>query len=99
MTMTGEGECASCGQRVLVVRKKDDGKLIRLEPQRTDGGWLPQAQGPIVVAQYVAPDEKRQRDGHHAHDLRCPMTTSAIARSRRRISDAVTERAPLLVMA
>lgn len=91
MTMTGEAQCPNCFERVLVVRKHDDGQLIRLNPERTDGGWEPVASHGVIVAKYVAPDTKHERNGHHAHDLRCARTRSLLADSRARIAQACTE--------
>lgn len=98
MSITGESTCPNCSQRVLVVRRQDDGKLIRLEPQRENGGWLPSMSHNVLVAKYVAPDEVPNRDGHHAHDLRCPVTQCLIVESRQRIARATTEMRVLPVL-
>jgi len=91
VTITGESDCPNCFQRVLVVRKHDDGQLIRLETNRTDGGWEPATSHGVIVAKYVAPDSKHERHGHHAHDLKCARTRSLLEDSRARIAQATTE--------
>lgn len=94
MTLTGEGVCPDCMARVLVVRNHDNGQLVRLDPERTDGGWEPMSEHGVLVARYIPPDAKRERHGHHAHALRCARTRSALADSRERIEQACTETRP-----
>ena len=95
MTMTGEGICPSCGKRVLVARKWDDGQLIRLEPELTDGGWTAQADATgIVLTTYKSPRPGVNRIGHQAHDLRCARDRSLMQDSRDRIAAAMTEPVP-----
>lgn len=88
--LTGESDCPGCGQRVLRVLDYD-GRLVDLEPERTDGGWEPSSRpgSNKIVAKYVSPDQVRERRGHHAHALRCKQRQ--LAESRRRIEDATTE--------
>lgn len=93
MTMTGEATCPGCGGRVLVARRWEDGTLIRLEPELTDGGWTAAADSTgLVTARYLPP--RRDRIGHHAHDLRCARTRSLLSESRARIAAATTEPVP-----
>lgn len=95
--MTGEGTCSACGERVLRVREIASGRLVTLEAARTDGGWMPEAGvSGMVVAMYHAPGKLRDRDGHHAHDLRCQ--NEMLRRSRARIADATTETVVLPVV-
>lgn len=97
MTMTGEGVCPACKEPVLLVRNHDDGRLVRLDTARTDGGWEPMMdRSGVIVARYVAPGSVRERHGHHAHDLRCAQARHAVDRlideSRARINARLVER-------
>ena len=99
MGLTGEATCSGCGQRVLMVYDVKTGKRIALEPHRTDGGWEPKAdRAGMVVAQYVAPGEKRERHGHHAHSLRCAQVRSEIAARQKSIDERCTEPVMLPVL-
>lgn len=80
MTKTGERTCGGCGGRVLMARDAGTGRLLALEPQRTDGGWSPRADGVDVIARYTPPPPTgdRRRDGHHSHKLRCPASRAVM---------------------
>lgn len=101
MTMTGETTCAGCGDRILMVRARDTGRLLALDAKRTDGGWEPvMGAAGLIVAGYVAKGaDKRERNGHHAHKLRCRGSfAGALAESRRRIDHATTEWMPPIML-
>lgn len=87
-TTTGERRCDQCGRRVLAAKRGEDGRVILLEPELTDGGWATQMQHGQVVAKYTPPQQGRM--GHHAHELRC-VSTRLLEGSRARIEAACTE--------
>lgn len=95
--LTGEKRCSECGARVLVVRTIDTGKIVTLDAERTDGGWYPEAvNANVLVASYHAPGAfKRNRDGHHAHSLRCQQRqveqSASLQQSRDRIDAGMQE--------
>lgn len=94
--LTGEHTCGMCGERVLVVRDYLTGRLVALDPERTDGGWEPMADSAVgIVAKFRPRDgDRRERMGHRAHTLRCRRDRVAGAPSRERIAEATTEHMP-----